>query len=53
MSIIDILLLPLDLISVVERFLLGLDTFKEWRQSASDARIRRALADPVRRSPGR
>jgi hypothetical protein len=48
MSIIDILLLPLDLFVVVERFLLGLDSFREWRQSGSDARIRRALANPVR-----
>src|SRR5260370_1436679 len=51
MSIIDILLLPLELLEGVERFLSGLDSFRKWRQSESDARIRRTLTNPVRTKP--
>jgi hypothetical protein len=44
MSLLDILLLPFELLKTMETFLLGLDGFRGWRQAESDARIRRALA---------
>jgi hypothetical protein len=44
MSLLDIVLLPLELLKTIETFLLGLDGFRGWRQAASDTRIRKALA---------
>jgi hypothetical protein len=44
MLLIDIPLSLLDLIMGIERVLMGFDSFQEWRRSAGDARIRRALA---------
>ena len=46
MELFDILLLPFELLDLIESFLAGLDFFRDWRQAGSDARIRRALAEP-------
>jgi hypothetical protein len=45
MLLIDISLSLLDLVAGIERVLLGLDSFREWRRSQSDARIRGALTN--------
>ena len=47
MSLFDILFLPFELLGVIETFLSGLDGFRHWRQSESDARIRKAFASLV------
>ena len=48
MLLIVMLFSALDLVVGIERVLLGLDSFREWRRSESDARIRRALTNLVR-----
>ena len=49
MALFEVLFLPFELLDVIETFLSGLDCFRRWRQSESDARIRKAFADPARR----
>ena len=48
MSILDILMLPLELLDFLDFFGSSLDSFSEWRQSAADARTRRFLQDDSR-----
>ena len=48
MDFFDILLLPFELLDLIGSIHSGLDSFRNWRQAQSDARIRRALANPSR-----
>jgi hypothetical protein len=48
MDILDILMLPLELLDFLDFFGSTVDSFSEWRQAAADTRARRFLEDDSR-----